>query len=315
MSSALPNLALSNDSIVRWRLSARPADLVSCMKAANFAYERPDTLEAALAGLATGEADARLLAGGQSLVPMMNFRVAAPVRLIDINRLPDLGGIDEAGGLVRIGALARHEALESSKIIAEHVPLINEVMPHIAHPAIRSRGTIGGSLAHADPAAELPACMMALDATVIVRSQNEERRIAASDFFLGVYETALKANEMIVAIEIAKQTDRRFAFREIARRHGDYAMVGMALTADAGKVLSTARVVFFGVSDRPVRVTSVESAIAEHAAGVETGEQAAAALNNSIEPFGDLHASPAMKLHLARVLLRRGINDLAGWAS
>jgi carbon-monoxide dehydrogenase medium subunit len=280
------------------------------MKAPDFSYDRPETLAAALAALAAGGADARLLAGGQSLVPMLNFRLAQPALLIDINRVPGLDTIEEAGGVVRIGALARHAALERSELIARHIPLLNHVMPHIAHAAIRSRGTLGGSLALADPAAELPACMVALDATIVVRSAERERRIAAADFFLGVYETALAADEMIVAVEIASQAGRRHAFREIARRHGDYAMVGVALTAAGGTRLDDARIVFFAVADRPIRVRAAEDALAGLAADAGAGKRAAGALDGALRPHVDLNATPAMKLHLAKVLLSRAIEDL-----
>ena len=282
------------------------------MKAPDFSYDRPETLDAALAALADGGPEARLLAGGQSLMPMLNFRVAAPSLLIDINRVPGLDAIEDEGNFVRVGALARHSALERSDVIARHLPLIRDVMPHIAHAAIRSRGTIGGSLALADPAAELPACMLALDATIVVRSQQAERRIAAADFFRSVYETALDADEMIIAVEVPKQASRRHAFREIARRHGDYAMAGLALTAAAGEPFDGTRVVFFGVADRPIRASAAENAVVGLPAGAEAGERAAAALDGALQPHGDLNASPQMKLHLAKVLLRRAIEDLAG---
>lgn len=284
------------------------------MKAPDFAYDRPETLAAALAALSAGGPDARLLAGGQSLMPMMNFRVVAPTVLIDINRVPGLDTIEQAGGLIRIGALARHNALERSELIAKRIPILHKVMPYIAHAAIRSRGTIGGSLALADPAAELPACMIALDATIVAHSQNGERRLAANDFFLGVYETALASDEMIVAIEIPDQSTRRHAFCEIARRQGDYAMVGLALTAEASASLDDTRIVFFGVAGRPIRATSAEAAIAGLVPGKESGERAAAALDGTLETLGDLNAPPAMKLHLAKVLLRRAIDEMSGKA-
>jgi len=282
------------------------------MKAPDFAYDRPETLDAALAALSAGGPDARLLAGGQSLMPMLNFRVAAPPLLIDINRVPDLDGIEGAGDHVRIGALARHAALEHSDLVAREIPLIHQVMPHIAHRAIRTRGTLGGSLALADPAAELPACMVALDAIIIARSAKAKRRIAAGDFFRGVYETALAADEMIVAVEVPKQAGRRHAFREIARRHGDYAMVGLALTASGGAGVADARIVLFGVTDRPFRAVAAETSIAGLAPGPEAGERAAAALDGTLEPHSDLNAPPDMKLHLAKVLLKRAVADLAG---
>lgn len=282
------------------------------MKAPDFAYERPGTVAAALAALSAGGGDARLLAGGQSLMPMLNFRLAAPALLIDINRISGLEAIEETGDVIRIGALVRHAALERSQLIARHIPLIHEVMPHIGHAAIRTRGTIGGSLALADPAAELPACMVALAATIAVRSERGERRVAADEFFRGVYQTALDPDEMIVAVEIPKQSGRRHAFREMTRRHGDYAIVGLALTAASGEPLDSARIVFFGVTDRPYRAAAAEAAIAGLYAGSEAGERAAAALEGELVPEGDLSAPPTMKLHLAKVLLRRAITDMAG---
>jgi len=280
------------------------------MKAPEFAYDRPETLAAALAALSAAGPDARLLAGGQSLMPMLNFRVVEPTVLIDINRVPGLDTIEEAGDLIRIGALVRHVAMERSELVATHLPMVHKVMPHIAHAAIRSRGTIGGSLALADPSAELPACMIALEATIVAHSQNGERRIAADDFFIGVYETVLASDEMIVAVEIPKQTARGHAFREIARRHGDYAMVGLAMTTATGVSLDNARIVFFGVAGRPVRAKAAEAAIVGLVAGTEAGECAAAALDGTLEPHGDLNAPPAMKLHLAKVLLKRAIAEL-----
>lgn len=283
------------------------------MKAPDFAYERPETIEAALAALAGGD-DVRLLAGGQSLVPMLNFRVATPTRIIDINRVPGLDAIEDAGDIVRIGALVRHATLERSELVARELPLVHEVMPLIGHAAIRSRGTVGGSLALADPAAELPACIIALDATMVVRSEAKERRIAAGDFFQGVYLTALGPDEMIVAVEVPKQAGRRHAFREMARRHGDYAMVGLAMTAAAGGPLDDARIVFFGVADRPFRAAAAEAVVAGLAAGTEAGDRAAAALAGELVPEGDLNAPPMMKLHLAQVLLRRALADLSAEA-
>lgn len=281
------------------------------MKAPDFAYERPESVDAALAALAAGGPDARLLAGGQSLMPLLNFRLAAPAVLIDINRIKGLDAIEEQGDSIQVGALARHVDLERSATIARTVPLLADVMPHIAHAAIRTRGTIGGSLALADPAAELPACMIALDATVIARSAKSERRIAAAEFFLGIYQTALRDDEMIVAVEIPKQAGRRYAFREIARRHGDYAMAGLVMTAAAGDRLDDARIVFFGVADRPARAAAAEEAVAGLAAGGDAAEAAAAALDGTLAVEGDLNAPAPMKLHLAKVLLRRAIAGLA----
>src|SRR6266446_9331417 len=217
------------------------------MKAPRFAYVRPASLVEALALLAEHKDEARVLAGGQSLVPMLNFRVAAPKVLVDINRIAGLSGIKVAKNHIRIGALTRHVELERSADIARHLPLIASAMPHIAHPAIRNRGTFGGSCALADPAAELPACALALDATFVVAGKKGERRIPSQDFFKGLYATALKAGELLVAAEFPlPKPGYASAFGELARRHGDYAMVGVAAHGlQRERRLFDIRVVFF----------------------------------------------------------------------
>jgi aerobic carbon-monoxide dehydrogenase medium subunit len=265
------------------------------VKAPRFAYARPASIAETIALLDKYKDDARILAGGQSLVPMLNFRVAAPKVLVDINRISALSGIKVAKTHVRIGALTRHAELERSADIAKHLPLVASAMPYVAHPAIRNRGTIGGSCALADPAAELPACALALGATFVVAGKKGERRIAAGDFFKGLYATALKTGELIVAVEfpLAKPGSAS-AFGELARRHGDYAMVGVAAYGSKQEL----RAAFFGVGDRPVVVE------ADSADGIlsKCGE---------LEPRADLHASAAMRLHLAKVLAGRVLKDLA----
>src|SRR5438132_13869908 len=233
------------------------------MKAPRFAYARPASVAEALALLDKHRDDARVLAGGQSLVPMMNFRVAAPKVLVDINRIGSLAGIKVTRSFVRIGALTRHVELERSADIAEHLPLVAAAMPHIAHPAIRNRGTFGGSCALGDPAAELPACALALGATFIAAGKKGERRIAAQDFFKGLYATALKTGELLVAAEFPlSKPGYASAFGELARRHGDYAMVGVAAHGSTqGGKFSDMRVVFFGVGDRPQRAAQLERAL------------------------------------------------------
>ena len=266
------------------------------MKAPRFAYARPASVAEALALLEKHKDDARVLAGGQSLVPMLNFRVAAPKVLVDINRIAGLSGIKVTKTHIRIGALTRHVELERSPEIARHLPLVAAAMPHIAHPAIRNRGTVGGSCALADPAAELPACALALQATFVVAGRKGERRIAAEDFFKGLYATALKAGELIVAVEFPlPKPGSASAFGELARRHGDYAMVGVAAHRPAKDGL---RAAFFGVGDRPVILE------ADGAGGIlsKIGD---------LEPRGDLHASADTKLHLAKVLAGRVLKDLA----
>jgi aerobic carbon-monoxide dehydrogenase medium subunit len=282
------------------------------MKAPRFAYARPASLAEALALLDKHKDEARVLAGGQSLVPMMNFRVAAPKVLIDINRIATLSGIKVAKNHLRIGALTRHVELEHSADIARHLPLIANAMPHIAHPAIRNRGTFGGSCVLADPAAELPACALALAATFVAAGKKGERRIAAGDFFRGLYATALKAGELLVAAEFPlPKPGYASAFGELARRHGDYAMVGVAAHGSTqGGKFSDMRVVFFGVGDRPQRATHFEHALEGQPAAAKAIDAALAKLNADLEPRADFHGSAATKLHLARVLAGRVLKTM-----
>src|SRR6266446_4921318 len=233
------------------------------MKTPRLSHARTASVAEALALLAEHEDEARVLAGGQSLVPMLNFRLAAPKVLVDINRIEALSGIEVAKNHVRIGALARHAELERSADVAKHLPLVAAAVPHIAHPAIRNRGTFGGSCALADPAAELPACALALGATFIAAGKKGERRIAARDFFKGLYATALKAGELLVAAEFPlAKPGYASAFGELARRHGDYAMVGVAAHGSRkGGKFSDMRVAFFGVGDRPQRASGFEKAL------------------------------------------------------
>jgi len=264
------------------------------MKAPRFAYARPASVAEALALLDKHKDDARVLAGGQSLVPMLNFRVAAPKVLVDINRINALSGIKVTKTYVRIGALVRHVELERSTDVAKHLPLVAAAVPHIAHPAIRNRGTFGGSCALADPAAELPACALALGATFVIAGRKGERRVAAEDFFKGLYATALKPGELLVAAEFPLPgPGDRSAFGELARRHGDYAMVGVAAHGSKKEL----RAAFFGVGDRPeiVEADSVEGVLSKTA---------------SLEARADLHASAATKLHLAKVLAGRVLSQL-----
>lgn len=282
------------------------------MKAPRFAYARPASVAEALALLAEHKDEARVLAGGQSLVPMLNFRVAAPKVLVDINRIAGLSGIKVAKNHIRIGALTRHVELERSADVARHLPLIASAMPHIAHPAIRNRGTFGGSCALADPAAELPACALALGATFVVAGRKGERRVAAQDFFRGLYATALKAGELLVAAEFPlPERGHAPAFGELARRHGDYAMVGVAAHGSTqGGKFSDMRVALFGVGDRPMRAARFERALDGRPAAANTIEGALAALDADLDPRADLHASAAMKRHLAKVLAGRVLRQL-----
>jgi len=283
------------------------------MKAAAFAYARATSVDDAL-GLLVAHGDrAKVLSGGQSLMPAMNLRLISPELVIDIGGIAELRGIVREGSLLRIGALTRHVELQRSPDIAAHAPLLAEAIAHVAHPAIRNRGTLGGSLAHADPASELPACMLALDAVMVVRGKGSERRIAAVDFFQGIFQTALLAEELLVAVElpVAPGNSVHF-FDEFARRHGDYAIAGLAARAvvEAG-VFKELRLGFFAVGDRPV-LAEASDKLVNVAVTAASVSEAAALLGQELDPQDDQQASPAMRRHLARVLLRRCVATLLG---
>ncbi|HUG77669.1 MAG TPA: FAD binding domain-containing protein [Burkholderiales bacterium] len=235
------------------------------MKAPAFRYARPESLEEALALLADREAEARVLAGGQSLMPMLNLRLLAPAVLVDINRIPGLERIAEHDDRIEVGALARHGEVLRSEAVRRAAPLLALALPHVAHPAVRNRGTHGGSLALADPAAELPACALALDATLVLRGRDGERRVPAQAFFRGLYETALAPGELLMRIDYPRAAPGwRYAFEEVARRHGDFALAGLAAAASVeGGALREARLACFGVADRPIllRAAGLEEAL------------------------------------------------------
>ena len=264
------------------------------MKPPVFEYHRPESLNEALA-LLGAHPDAKPLAGGQSLIPAMNFRLAAPGRLIDLNALDELAGIDEtAEGGLRIGAMTRHCAVELSAAVAARAPLLAAAMPFIAHRQIRNRGTIGGSLAHADPAAELPAVMVALAARLVLASTRGERVVPAAEFFTGLFATALEEGELIRAIEIPAPPPRSgSAFLELARRHGDYALVGVTavVTLDSERRVADARIVLFSVGEGPVRAARAEAALAGTTGDAAARDAAAEAVQGDIDPSSDIHAS------------------------
>ena len=223
------------------------------MKPAPFAYVRPESLEDAIGVLDAHGEDARVLAGGQSLMATLNMRLSAPAVLVDIGRVPGLAGIETAGDGIRIGAMTRHAAVEGSDLVASHAPLIAAAMPHIAHPAVRNCGTFGGSIAFADPAAELPACAVALGARMTVAAKGGTRTVDADAFFRGLYETALAPGEVLTAIEVPGiGAGWKSGFMELARRHGDYAIIGLAahVEVEDGR-FGCARLVFFGAGERP----------------------------------------------------------------
>ena len=277
------------------------------MKPAPFAYAKARSVAEASDLLATG--DAKLLAGGQSLIATLNMRLSAPSLLVDINGIGELAGIRRKNGMIEIGAMTRHVEAERSNDIARHAPLIARAMPHIGHPAIRNRGTIGGSIAFADPAAELPACLLTLGGDVEISGLKGKRTVKADDFFKGLFETALGPQDVLTAIRVpVADKNTRFGFAELARRHGDYAMVGLAACAKAdGKGLSDVRLAFFGVGATPMRAKKAEAALN---GGVDDNKIDAAIAVLDLDPPDDVQATGAVKKHLASVLLKRVARQL-----
>ncbi len=282
------------------------------MKPPPFDYLAPDTLDGALAALAEHGADAKLLAGGQSLLPILNFRLARPSLLIDLNRVAELGFVREsADGGLRLGAMTRHRQLERDPRVAARAPLLAEAMPHVAHPQIRNRGTLGGSLAHADPSAELPALALALRMRFRLVRAGGERWIDARDFFTGLLSTALETDELLAEVEVpALPAGAGWSFLEVARRHGDYAQVGVAavVEVDADGVCQGARWVYLSVGDGPIEAVEAPRRLLGERLTLPLIEEAAAqAARHEIDPSGDIHASAAFKRHLAQVLTRRAL--------
>jgi aerobic carbon-monoxide dehydrogenase medium subunit len=282
------------------------------LKPAPFRYFAPQTLDEALSLLAEHGYDVKPLAGGQSLVPAMNFRLAQPAVLVDLNRIAELAFVraGDDGGL-RIGAMTRQRTLERDPLVATRAPLVHAAMPHIAHGQIRNRGTIGGSLAHADPAAELPAVALALDARFRLHSQRGERWVSAGEFFISLFTTALEPDELLVEVALPPLLPRTgWAIQEVARRHGDYALVGVAaaLTLDEAGRCRQVRITLLSVGDGPVA--------AHKAATLLVGEPPTPALlttvaetvaRDEIDPASDIHASAAYRRHLTKVLTRKAL--------
>jgi carbon-monoxide dehydrogenase medium subunit len=279
------------------------------VKPAPFAYAKARSLDHAIELLGRHEGRVRVLAGGQSLIATLNMRLDAPSLLVDINGIAGLDGIAHRDGQVEIGALTRHAAAERSDVIAAQAPLIAKAMPHIGHPAIRNRGTIGGSIAFADPAAELPACLVALDGEVDIAGPKGRRTVTAGDFFKDLFETALGPQDILTTIRVpAAAPSRRVGFAEFSRRHGDYAMIGLAASATAnGSGLADVRLAFFGVGATPVRARRAEAALAKGSV-----DDALAALGEDLAPPDDIQATGAVKKHLAGVLLKRVAAELTG---
>ena len=272
------------------------------MKPAPFGYVKARSLDEAIGLLGEHRNEARLLAGGQSLLPTLNMRLSAPRMLVDLNGIAGLDQIGCRGGTIEIGAMVRYAQAEQASEISRYAPLIARALPQIAHPAIRNRGTIGGSIALADPAAELPACLLALDGEVELAGPKGKRVVAAEDFFKGLFETAIAADEVLTAIRFpVATTTSRYGFAEFARRHGDYAMVGLAASARAEKrELADLRLVYFGVGTKPLRARNAEAALARGDL-----DRAVSALASDLDPPDDIQAKGTLKKHLAGVLLKR----------
>jgi carbon-monoxide dehydrogenase medium subunit len=289
------------------------------MKPAAFDYQAPADLGEVLELLAESGDDAKLLAGGQSLVPAMNFRLARPSLLIDLNGVPDLSYLHEEGGELVIGAMTRQRQVERSPLVASRLPLLHETMPWIAHPQIRNRGTFGGSLAHADPAAELPSVVLALGGRFHLQSRNGDRWVDAEDFSQGLFETARQADEILLEVAIPFQKPGSgWAFEEMARRVGDFAMVGVGVVLElgAGGAIEKARIGLVSVADRPI--------LAPRAAAMLIGEKpsdplfraaAATCAQEEIDPTDDLHATIDYRRHLTAVLVRRALERAAARAA
>jgi carbon-monoxide dehydrogenase medium subunit len=283
------------------------------MKAPDFDYIKPRSLDEVFALLAEYGDEARLLAGGQTLMATLNMRLSEPALLIDITGIDALRGIAVQDGVLRIGALATHTQIENAALVAQHAPLLTMAAPHIAHRAIRNLGTLGGSIAYADPAAEWPTCALALDAVVICRGADGTRRVPAAEFFLDLYTTALRPGELVLACEFpVAAPGARFHFDELARRHGDYAIAGLALASRFdGGLMQRTRIALMGIAATPVRARRTEALLDGRAAepGVigEAASLLAEELSGALAPAADLTNSSATKRHLATVLLRRAL--------
>jgi CO/xanthine dehydrogenase FAD-binding subunit len=277
-------------------------------------YEAPGTLSEALDLLAEHQDEASVLAGGQSLIPLLALRLAQPTVLIDINGVEGLSGVSRTNGWVAIGATTREYVAEESQTIAESVPLLAAALPLIGHEAIRSRGTVGGSLAHADPAAELPAVARALDAEFVVQGPDGERVVPAADWFEGYLTTSRGPDELLTEVRfLAARPGTGTSFQEVARRHGDFAMVGLAtsVTLNSGTI-TDARLAFAGVSDVPARATAAEELLEGQRPTAEVFDEAARAAAAGIDPPSDLHGSAEYRKKVAAALVRRGLREAVG---
>ena len=282
------------------------------MKAPKFNYIKAKSRHQALELLDSLGDEGRIIAGGQSLMPTLNMRLSQPDTLIDINQIPDLQRIAVENDIVKIGALCRHAEIAQSPIINEHLSLISQAMHHVAHVAVRNRGTIGGSIALADPAAELPACAVALGATLVVESINGRREIAAEDFFKGLYETARQSNELLVEIMIPREkSDDVSVFMELAQRHGDFAIAGLACLATfENESFEKLRLVYFGSEDKPTLARKTTDAVIGRTWSEKCRTAAIDALADDLDPMENLQGSASMKLHLQKVLTGRVLDTV-----
>jgi CO/xanthine dehydrogenase FAD-binding subunit len=288
------------------------------MKPPPFEYDAPESVDEALALLAEHGDEAKVLAGGQSLVPLLNFRLARPARLIDVNGLGALAAIRRRDGVLHVGALTRQSMLERSETVAEHWPLLRQALAHVAHAQIRNRGTVGGSIAHADPAAELPVALAALDGSVVVRSVRGERTIPWHELFVTHLTTSLEPDELLVEVTVPAQPEgTRTAFTEFARRHGDFALGGAAATVTTGAsgACDRATITLLAAAATPVRATEAERALAGRRVDGEAAREAAAAAVRDVTPTGDIHGSGAYRTRLIEAMVRRAVLAAAGDAT
>jgi carbon-monoxide dehydrogenase medium subunit len=284
------------------------------VKPPRFTYHDPPTLDAALDLLAQYGDEAKILAGGQSLMPVLNFRLARPANLIDINAIGELATVETgaAGAPLALGALVRQRGLERSAVVRQHCPLIGQALPYVGHPQIRNRGTLGGSLAHADPAAELPAVIVASESQLTVQNKTRTRTIAAEDFFVGQLTTVLEPDEMLVRIDIPAWPEQTgSSLQEVAMRLGDFALGGVAttLTLGADGRVARARIVCFGVGERPLRQTEAEQSLVGATPGDEAFAEAGRLVSARVEPTEDIHASAGYRKRLAGILTRRALAE------
>ena len=286
------------------------------MKMPPFRYHRPAGTAEALELLGEFGSDAKPLAGGQSLLPLLALRLSRPAHLLDIGGIAELAAIEPNGdGGLSVGATARHATVEASPVVAAHAPLLAAAMPYIGHRAIRNRGTVGGSLAHADPAAELPAVALAVGAEFVVRSGGGERTVPADGFFLGFLTSVIDDEGLLTTVRFPPWRPRTgWSIQEVARRHGDFALVGVAAVLGAGPDgrIERARLAFFGVASTPVRLADAENLLVGNEPGPAAFTEAAEAATKLLDPPGDIHASAAYRAHTAGVLVRRALTEAAG---